>query len=92
METNLYLLYLDDASEFNMESFLESMPSWTSMLGSSGNLWLVEASSADEIRSLFSGHSFNNLLVIQCEADYSAIMDTDHIDCCSFIDEFFLNR
>lgn len=92
METNLYLLYLDDASEFNMESFLESMPSWTSMLGSSGNLWLVEASSADEIRSLFSGHSFNNLLVIQCGADYSAIMDTDHIDCCSFIDEFFLNR
>jgi hypothetical protein len=52
---------------------------------SNNNLWLVEASSADEIRSLFSGHSFNNLLVIQCGSDYSATMDSDHIDCCSFI-------
>lgn len=91
METNLYLLYLDDASEFNMESFLVDMPSWTSLLGSSGNLWLVEARSAEEIRSLFSDSSFNSLLVVQCGGEYSAVMENDHISCCSFIDEFYMN-
>ena len=92
METNLYLLYLDDASELIMESFLDSMPSYTSMLGCSGNLWLVEARSSDEIYSLFVDHTPNNLLVIQCGADYSAAIDSFYIDSCSFIDEFFLNR